>query len=404
MTSMKSWTEISEARLRSNLHAIQTAARPAQLLAVVKANAYGHDAALVAPVLTAAGVTWLGVTDTDEALRVRSAVGDEPRILVMSGLEPADAADVLASNLTPVIWSFEHIAALENAAHAARAAAAVPRRVPSRRLPVHLEIDTGMARQGVSLADLPALAARLAASPFVVCDGVFSHLSASEAVASDLTTLQRDRFARSLDIIAAHGLKPAFIHLANTSAIDEGSTLDWLRHTATRLGATPLVRSGLALYGYCLPPVPAPAHTPLTSHPASGNLRSRLQPVLTWKSRLIGIRDIAAGDTVGYGATFRAPAPMRLGLLPVGYADGLRRSASSGLGDGWVILHGRRAPILGRVSMNLTTIDLTHLPSATLASEVTLLGSGVSAEDHAAWDHTIPYDILCAIRSHPTLV
>lgn len=396
---MKSWTEISEPRLRSNLHAIQAAAHPAELLAVIKANAYGHGVTLLAPVLVAAGVRWLGVTDTPEALRVRSAVGPHPRILVMSGIEPADCADILAHNLTPVLWTPGHIDALE---HAAAKTSSSANGTPSRSLapfrhPVHLEIDTGMARQGVSLRDLPAVAARLAASPSLVCEGVFSHLSASEAVASDLTTLQRDRFAHALDIISAAGIAPTLLHLANTSAIDEGSTLAWLQHTATRLGARPLVRSGLALFGYCLPPDPAPAPS------AADSLRSRLQPILTWKSRLIGIRDIAPGDTVGYGATFRASAPMRLGLLPVGYADGLTRAASSHLGDGWVILHGQRAPIVGRVSMNLTTIDITHIPSATLGSEVTLLGDGVSAEAHAAWARTIPYDILCAIRSHPTL-
>jgi alanine racemase len=151
-----------------------------------------------------------------------------------------------------------------------------------------------------------------------------------------------------------------------------------------------MVRTGLSLYGYCLEMEGAKV--------AEGKLRSRLRPVLTWKTRVAGLRELAAGATVGYGATFTASHPMRLALLPVGYADGFRREASSGAGQGWVMIAGTRAPVVGRVSMNLTTVDVTAIPEAAVGSEAVLLGDGVTAEDHARWCGTIPYEILCGLK------
>ena len=133
-------------------------------------------------------------------------------------------------------------------------------------------------------------------------------------------------------------------------------------------------------------------------------LAPRLQPVLAWKTRVVGLRHVAAGEHVGYGATWKAARPTRLALLPVGYADGFRRGASSGVGNGWVVIAGERAPVVGRVSMNLTTVDATELSAVREGDEVTLLGPGVSAEDHARWNGTIPYDILCGLRGHRVLV
>jgi alanine racemase len=381
---MKSWVEISSERLRSNLRAIQSVAGPdVETLAVIKADAYGHDAQLVAPVLVGAGVRWLGVTDLDEGARIRAVVGDKPRILVMSGTEPGDAPGIVALGLTPVLWTLDHIASLEQAAEAA-----------SIVLPIHLEIDTGMARQGVDPRDLASIAGRLARSRWLQCEGVFSHLSSSEVAGSPVTAMQRAGFAAALETLGAAELSPRFIHLGNTSALDEGSTMAWMCESAARMNAHAMVRTGLALFGYCLPIKP----------PGHGSLADRLCPVLTWKTRILAIREIEAGATVGYGATFRAERPMRLALLPIGYADGFRRAASSGLGDGWVVVDGQRAAVVGRVSMNLTVVDITGIPSASAGDEVTLLGDGVSAQDIAASAGTIPYDILCGIRAQHVLV
>jgi len=242
----------------------------------------------------------------------------------------------------------------------------------------------------------------------VDCEGVFSHLCASESReprvdgcgADPMTRAQERRFAAALEQVAKAGARrewvlPGWVHLANSSAVDEGSTGEWVRAAAERIGARVLVRPGLALYGYSLPLDGAPG--------GNGDLRARLQPVLEWKTRVIGLREIAAGDTVGYGATFVADRPMRLALLPVGYADGFRREASSGVGDGWVVIAGQPAKVVGRVSMNLIVVDVTGIASVQVGDEVVLLGEGVSAEDHARWCGTIPYEILCGIRAERKL-
>ena len=376
--------EISGARLVENLRAVQAVAGAAmETLAVVKANGYGHDAVLVARVLVEAGVRWLGVSDVDEGVRVRAVVGDEVRVLVMCGMEDIDCKAVVEHGLTPVVWTVEHVAALEQVAEEA-----------GRRVRVHLEVDTGMARQGVDLEGVAVVVERLVASRWVVCEGVMSHLSSAEDAGSEVTERQRRRFAAALDIVVAKGVRPEWVHLGNTSAVDEGSTMGWVREAAGRLGARAMVRTGLALYGYCLP----------IDTGRGGELGSRVKPVLTWKTRVIGVREIQAGSTVGYGATFTAKSLMILALLPVGYADGFRRAGSSGMGDGWVVIAGKRARVVGRVSMNLTTVDVTDIAGVAIGDEVVLLGEGFSAEEIAGWSGTIAYDILCGIRAKFGLV
>jgi alanine racemase len=214
-----------------------------------------------------------------------------------------------------------------------------------------------------------------------------SHLSSSEVRGSAVTLAQVERFAAGLAQVTAAGLRPELVHLGNSSAVDEASTMGWVRAAAARMGARAMVRTGLAVYGDCL-----------EVDGGDGALRGRLLPAMTWKTRVIGIREIEAGATVGYGATFTAERPMRLALLAVGYADGFRREASSGVGDGWVMIGGQRARVVGRVSMNLTTVDVTGIAGVVVGDEVVLLGDGVSAEDHARWCGTIAYEILCGVR------
>jgi len=215
------------------------------------------------------------------------------------------------------------------------------------------------------------------------------------------------RLQRAFDLLkTADGevLLPEWIHLANSSALDEGSTTRWMRRIGSAMRANVLVRPGLALYGYCLNIENENGGGLSASPEAHGELCHLVQPVLTWKTRILGLREIAPGQTVGYGATFVADRSMRLALLPVGYADGFRREASSGIGDGWVRIAGQRALVVGRVSMNLTVVDVTEIAEAAVGVEVTLLGEGVTAEDHARWSGTIPYEILCGIRSERRLI
>ena len=382
---MKSWVEISSARLVENLRALQTVAGSGvETLAVVKANGYGHDAALVAQVLVGAGARWLGASDVEEGTQVRQSLGQGgTRILVMCGMDLEDAGALEANGLPPVVWTNEQIGAMERAARGA-----------GQRVNVHLEIDTGMSRQGVCPGEeLERVAARLAASRWVSCEGVLSHLACAEAGAgsagAEVTAAQCERFSAALKQVKAAGVRPEWLHLANSSAVDEGSTMAWVRDTASAMGAQAMVRTGLALYGHALPLEGAVAG-------ASGVLQ--LSPVLTWKTRVVGLREVTAGATVGYGATFVAKAPMQLALLPVGYADGFRREASSGLGDGWVTIGRKIAKVVGRVSMNLTVVDVTGL-AVEVGDEAVLLGDGVTAEDHARWCGTIVYEILCGLRA-----
>jgi alanine racemase len=393
----KSWVEISHRALEVNLAALDRAAASnlstntsrTAILAVIKANAYGHGATVCAPILARA--KWLGVTDAAEGAAVRESLHaagiaepDQPQILLMCGLDCADVPLLAHHRLTPVIWFPQQLDWL--AAHA----------TTKHPIAVHIEIDTGMARQGARPGEeLTRLLAALCRHPQLTLDGVMTHFASAEIAGSEHTHTQQQRFEGALDQLRSMGQHPTWLHAGNTSTLDEARLLPWLSTLAATLGARLLARSGLALYGYTLPLEGAPAQ-----------LASALQLVGTWKSRVIAIRDLAPGETIGYNATFTATQPMRFALLPVGYADGLRRELSSTTTQpgGWVMLHGQQAPILGRISMNLTTVDITAIPEAALGDVATLLGPGITAEDHARLAGTIPYEILCGLRARPVLV
>ncbi|WP_158942020.1 alanine racemase [Granulicella sp. S190] len=390
---MKSWVEVSEERLTGNYRLLQSAAGGGvAVLAVVKANAYGHGAAICAPVLARAGAEWLGVTDVTEGVAVREALAAagivherQPRILVMSGLLREDCEDMIRCGLTPVVWQREQMEWLADAAA----------RYGDEAMPVHLEVDTGMARQGVTPGpELDALLAWAKDQAGVRIEGVMTHFASSEVAASVQTAMQRKRFEQAMTAIAGAGLHPEWVHAGNSSTVDNPSNegnVAWLRALAEGVGAKPMVRTGIALYGYCLP--------------IEGNgrnaVRQTLQPVMTWKTRVIGLREIEAGDTVGYNGIFTADRKMRLALLSVGYADGLRRelSASNARQGGWAMVKGQRAAIVGRVSMNLTIVDVTGVGEVALGDEAVVLGDGVTADDHARLAGTIAYEILCGVQA-----
>ncbi|MBB5317539.1 alanine racemase [Tunturibacter empetritectus] len=390
---MKSWVEVSERRLAGNYGLLREAAgRKTAVLAVVKANAYGHGAAVCAPVLARAGAEWLGVTDVAEGAAVREALTGagisrerQPGVLVMSGLLREDAGDVIRYGLTPVVWLREQMEWLVEAA------------VQSGGGPVavHVEIDTGMARQGVAPeAELEGLLAWVTGQTALRVDGVMTHFASSEVAGSSQTALQRRRFEEAMGAVAAAGLRPAWVHAGNSSTVDnQGSegNLAWLRGLAGGVGARSMVRAGIALYGYCLP----------IEGEGLSAVRQELQPVMTWKTRVIGVREVQAGERVGYNGIFVVERAMRLALLPVGYADGLRRelSASNARPGGWAMVRGQRAAIVGRVSMNLTIVDVSGIAGIALGDEVVVLGDGVTAEDHARLAGTIAYEIVCGVQA-----
>jgi alanine racemase len=383
--ALKIWVEISEENLAGNLRVIQEAAGPeTEVLAVVKANAYGHGIEVCSVALVRAGARWLGVTCANEGAQVRRALraagigqveGEIPEILVMCGVLPEDLAKIQEHGLTPVVWTEEQVQWLTGT-----------------RLRVHVEIDTGMGRQGVCTGEaLDALLAEVQAAGLTL-DGLMTHFCSSEVAGSQLTQLQERRFETAVAQVRSKEITPTWIHAGNTSTVDNPAQANpWLVERAASVGARAMVRTGLALYGHCLP-IDGPGAQP--------HIARALQPVIRWKTSVLAVRALAAGDTVGYGATFTAPSAMLIALLPVGYADGLRRELSSTneKPGGWVMLHGRRAAILGRISMNLTIVDVTGIDGVAAGDAAVLLGDGITPEDHANLAGTIPYEILCAVR------
>jgi alanine racemase len=379
---VNSWIEVSEERLAGNYGTIVKAAgAETDVLAVVKANAYGHGTVRCAVILAQAGARWVGVAGVDEGVRVKGALGevgfgdDAPRILVICGFLPENVAAIVEHALTPVVWTVEQVGWLAGTG-----------------LRVHVEVETGMGRQGVRVGtDLDRLLTAVKRAGIVV-DGVCTHFCGAEMADSELTQGQRRRFEAAIAQVREHGLRPKWVHAGSSSSVDnppEGA--GWLADLAKTLGARAMVRCGIGLYGYCLP----------IQGSGQPKIRPALKPVMTWKTRVIDVNDMSDGETIGYNATFTAPGPMRLALLPVGYADGLRRALSStnARAGGWVTIGGVRSAIVGRVSMNLTMVDVTGIEGVGVGDEVVLLGDGVTADDHARLAGTISYEILCGVRA-----
>jgi alanine racemase len=388
------WAEVSRHRLLANYEKLRHAAGPrADLMAVVKANAYGHDLMACAPLLAGAGAQWLGVTGAEEGAAVR-AVCPQPRILLLSGIFPGEADIVIEQGLTPVVWEPWQLDLLE--------AAAAARQMPAASLAVHLEIDTGMSRQGVRVvgADVSPEAAgllrRFHPGSCLRLEAVMTHFCAPENMSSRRPNPQLASLAAALEFIVgqseAEGLRPQWLHAGNSSSIVAGSDRQALIEMASGAGMRLMLRPGLALYGYL---------DRLTLDGLSWDGEDPgFAPVLTWKTQVTSLRTLHLGETAGYGHTFTADGERRIALLPAGYADGLNRLLSN---RGQVLIRGQEAPIAGRVSMDQTMVDVTGIPGVAIGDEVVLLGrQGVHAID--AWDladltDTIPWEVLCAISA-----
>lgn len=368
------WAEISLPALRNNFRAMQQFVAPnATVCAVVKADAYGHGAVECARVFEKEGATWFGVTSTEEGVQLRRA-GITSRILLMAGFWPGEEEDILLHDLTPAVWDWSHIERLEDAAEKAKTG-------KRRTIPVHLKVDTGMARLGVSREDLVTFVQVFKSAQHVVMEGVFTHLAAAEIIDAPGTDAQIERFDDAVTALIESGLSPVYYHMANSGAIAARPNT-WKN----------MVRPGLALYGYYLPFTSVITGTPDSSYELP------VQPVLSWKTRIIALRDVAAHQPVGYSGAYVTQAPARLAVLPVGYADGLSRQLSS---RGRVIVRGDYASIVGNISMDLTLIDVTGIPGVEVGDEVILLGASgtrrVTAWNHASFSMTLPYEVLCGI-------
>ncbi len=365
------WAEVSLAALRENFRLVQRhVGDDVQICAVVKADAYGHGAVECSLALEAEGAKWFGVTSLDEAipLRDRGLVG---RILLMTGFWRGEEEEIVRLELTPTVWEPWQIDALEKAAS----------KLGVARHAVHLKADTGMGRLGVHLRDLPGVCSLLAASPHLLVEGFSTHLASSEVLDAPSSEAQLKQFEQARAVLSKAGLNPTFLHAANTSAV-----------ISRRESWHSMVRPGLALYGYYLPFERA-------GREVSGSAwRLNVKPILSWKTRILSVRQAGAHEALGYGGTYVTKGPARIAVLPVGYADGLNRALSAG---GRVIVREHYAPIVGRISMDLTLADVTGIPGIDVGDEVILLGSSdglsVTAREHAELASTIPYEILCAI-------
>jgi alanine racemase len=369
----RTWAEVCLAALEENFHAIQKhVGNGVTICAVVKADGYGHGAVECARALESEGAEWLGVTDAAEGLALRGA-GTRARILLMTGIWKGEEDGIVAQNLTPTIWEPWHIEALERAARKRHGD------LPSHRLPVHLKLDTGMNRLGAAKEALPHLCEMLSACKHLTLEGVSTHFASAEVLDAEDARRQMKCFEEGLAVLRIYGLRPPLIHMGNSAAMSARPET-WKT----------MVRPGIALYGYSL------AFTRGGEPAAVADLA--LRPVLSWKTRVLTVKEVAAGQAVGYMGTFVTQARSRIAVLPVGYADGYPRLLSN---RARVIVGGGYAPVVGRVSMDLTIVDVSHIRGVAVGDEVVLIGQGggksVDAVELARLCESVPYEILCGL-------
>jgi alanine racemase len=358
------YVEISRSRIAANYRAVRDATPPgSEVMVVVKANAYGHGAVEVARVVCGEGAAWLAVSSVEEGIALRQA-GIDCRILVMAGVMQWERGALREFRLTPVVHALEDLRLFDE----------------EPAIDVHLKIDTGMNRLGVR-ASATAIGAAIGALRNARVEALLSHFASASDFESTQTEEQIETFDAMVAALADLGFRPALRHFSSTNAIAYPRGGRWLSQGPS------LVRPGHAIYGYVSPPR---GHAPPPV--------VRVQPVLSWRARIIAVKDIPAGAKVGYGGTFEAPAPMRLAVLAAGYADGIPHRLSN---KGKVIAGGRLCPMVGPVSMDLTTIDITLSPDLKPGDEVVLLGQvgdvRLDAQQIARVAGTISYSVLCGI-------
>lgn len=336
-----------------------------QIIAVVKANAYGHGARRVAAMLELAGATMLAVADIEEGVDLRKS-GIRAPILVFGALSVSDLDGVFDHGLTPTISSPATGHALQEAA-----------RKRGVTLRYHLKIDTGMNRLGFRHDNLRRTLPELFASRNLALEAVHTHFGTADEPGNELFETQRTRFGAACRTLDELGAGPHLRHAANSAALLRDSRV-WFD----------FVRPGLLLYGL----VPPPLASTLA-----------LKPVMSLASRVVAVKGVRAGETVGYGGRFTADRPVTLAVIPAGYADGLDRRLEN---HGFVLVRGRRARIVGAVSMDMLTADVTDIDAVGPGDEVVFLGSQgdelqqtIDAREMADWIGTIPYEILCRLGS-----
>jgi len=355
---------IDLAALRHNHEQIVRAAgRGREVMAVVKADAYGHGAVPVAKELSGAGVGLFAVAMIEEARSLRDAGLGEP-ILILGQTYPGQERELLTRKLTPVLFDFDLLERLENTARNLQV-----------EVPVHVKLDTGMGRVGFSAGQLPRLLERLRSSKHLLVEGVMSHMPVADELSNSFNQRQCHLFGQSLTSFRQAGISPRYIHIGNSAAL---FSLD--------LPEVNLVRPGISLYGG----LPGPEF--------AGRLD--LKPVMRLESAIVALKEVPAGTGISYGHRFVTSRSSRVATIPVGYADGFNRLFTN---KGEVLLHGRRVPVVGTVCMDWIMLDVTDLPEASVGDMVTLLGRDgdeqITAEEWGEKLDTINYEVFCRIGS-----
>lgn len=381
------WAEISLSALADNLRAIRKHVNPPgehlreprKILAVVKGNAYGHGAAATAKALDRAGSDWFGVTCSGEGIELREA-GIKKPILLMTGFWPGEEQRIVEHRLTTTVTRCDQLPLLERAAkRAARSA-----RRPAKPVEFHLKIDSGMNRLGIAPSDVDCFARQLAQCKHLRLGGVFTHFASSgifpPVAHGEQTAEQEKMFLAALARLRELGISPGIVHMANSAAI--------AARPDTWVG---MVRPGAILYGY------HPGYDPAERR-AEFEAALPLRPVMSLRTRIIGLRNVPLGQGVGYDARFVTSRPSRIGVLAAGYGDGLHRSLGN---RGHVLVHGKLAPIVGIVSMDVSMIDVTDVPESQIGDTATIYGtdgdSMLAANVVARGIGTVTSDLLCAL-------
>jgi alanine racemase len=362
----RTWVEVSLAQIASNYQAVRESVGPGvHVMGVVKADAYGHGAAQVARLLEAQGIAWLAVSNVEEGIALRAS-GIRTRLLVMADSLPFERQSLVEFDLTPVIHSLDDLAQLNEFAGS-----------KGIRLRYHLKLDTGMGRLGTCAPPCEILA-MIRECRHTEIEGLMTHFASSANYGSCQTDGQIELFEKALAACRSNGFSPAWVHMSSTNPIAYGRRPAWGN----------LVRTGHALYGY-ISPAKGDAPAPVL----------RVKPALAWKATVLAVKDLPTGALVGYGGTFRAERPTRIAVLAAGYADGVPHRMSN---RGKVIAGGQLVPVIGAVSMDLTTIDITDVPGLKPGDSATLLGREgnveLNAQQVARWAGTISYTVLCGIN------
>lgn len=364
----RSWVEISRAQIAANFNAIRAVVgEQVEVMPVVKADAYRHGAVEVSRTLEREGARWLAVSNTDEGVALREA-GIQARILVMADCLPFTREALLEHRLTPVIHSLQGLREFDQLAGQR-----------GTRCRYHLKVDTGMGRLGVRSSEMDAIGEAILAAKNLDLEGLMTHFASAANYQSTQTDDQVAAFDTLLAGLQRTGLSPHLVHLSSSIPVVYGRKQAWRG----------MIRPGHAIYGYVSP---ARGQAP----PAVLHVK----PALTWRASVLAVKDVPAGSLIGYGGIFRAPRPTRIAVLAAGYADGIPHRLSN---RGSVIVNGKLAPILGAVSMDLTTIDVTDSGAVEVGDAVTLLGSEgaakIDAQQIAKWAGTISYSVLCGIHA-----